>query len=285
MSSSASTIRFRRVAPADRDQLLDIAARTWEGHDYLPQVFDTWVSDRRAFFGALVQAGRVVGCGRVYPFDEKHGWLEGLRVHPDHQGHGLGREVARRVIAQAVSMGLRRLYFSTYFDNASSMRISEMLGFHRFTTCTNLDLRDLADDTQDAEASAAGGIESRSGMPDIAALMSNDWFFVPAEIRDRARYFPRPLTVRGCGAEMLLADNSKFPDHLEIAWMAAPDGRLPPPLIAAAVTEARRRGHRHVHVMLPEDYALEPFTAFGFRYFEQPHDVPLYTARAEQLRL
>jgi RimJ/RimL family protein N-acetyltransferase len=288
MTTPPPTLEFRRVCAKDRPAILAIAERTWDGHDYLPAIFDTWVADSRAYFGALVRDGRLIGCCRVHPFDDTHGWLEALRVHPDHQHRGLGRELARHVMSQAVAMGLRQLHFSTYFKNVSSIRISEQIGFQRRATFTNLELHDLQaaePDARFAETLSAPEIEVRNEVPAADAPMANDWFFVPPEVSNRARYFPDPVTLRGYGGQLLLADNSKFADHLEVAWVAAPEGRVPVPLIRRAIAEAHRRRRASIHLMLPEGYALDPFQELGFRYYERALDVPLYVGRVADLRL
>ena len=255
MSTRYPPIEFRRVAATDRAQILAIAERTWEGHDYLPAIFDAWVADRRSYFGALVQDGRLIGCGRLFPFDARRGWLEALRIHPDHQRQGLGRELARHVMSRAVAMGLRELLFSTYFDNVSSIRISEQFGFRRFALFTNLELGEVCKSpARAAEVSPESGIEVRPGIPPADELMANDWFFVPPGVAERVPYFPNAVTLRGHDCQLLLA-------------------------------EARRRRRAHVHLMLPDGYALEPFQQAGFRYHERERDVWLYAARTADLRL
>ena len=56
-------------------------------------------------------------------------------------------------------------------------------------------------------------------------------------------------------------------------------------LIGRVLAEARRRRRAHVHLMLPDGYALEPFQQAGFRYHERERDVWLYAARTADLRL
>ena len=43
------------------------------------------------------------------------------------------------------------------------------------------------------------------------------------------------------------------------------------------------QGHESLHVMVHEGTSLEPFTQVGFFFYEQEHDVYLYTGRCADL--
>ena len=45
-------LQLRPVRPADRDRVREITRDVWEGRDYIPRVFDSWVSDAGASFQA-----------------------------------------------------------------------------------------------------------------------------------------------------------------------------------------------------------------------------------------
>jgi GNAT superfamily N-acetyltransferase len=277
-----SDITFRRIRRDDRERLLAMTAGIWEGHDYLPKVFDRWLDEPGSYFGGMELDGRLVGCGRVLAFDERRGWLEGLRVDPEVHRRGLGREMSRHVMRTALEMGLRHLAFSTYFDNRGSISISEGFGFRRAATYTNLERAKLADLPPAAEPE---GVTISPGVPEVEGALCNDWTFVPADAPCRAGFLPSPRTVR-CGAAVaLLCGNLKSPGWLEIAWMRAPGGAVPGALIAFVLETARAEGREGVHLMLPDGMALAPFTSLGFGFFEQERDVYVYSARAEDLRI
>jgi len=304
---------FRPIVRADRERILEIAARTWEGHDYMPAVFDRWVAAERSYFGGLTLDGKLVGCGRILRLDARRGWLEGLRVHPDHYGAGLGRAISRHVIARALAMELTELLFSTYFRNHASIAISEALGFRRIASYTHLEREALperaaADGARppvEPRGSSAGEVPPdpaarvsvQPGIPDVRDFMWNDWFFVPSGVDERESHFPNALTMAVAGARLVLCDNVKYPDCLEISWLEIPGatpraGADPPPLrlvppaaIDAATEVARRRGRKQMHLMLPAGFAAGPFLDAGFMNFEQEHDVLLYRALASEIRL
>jgi RimJ/RimL family protein N-acetyltransferase len=281
MGGAVGDITFRAIRPDDRERLLQIAARVWEGHDYLPRVFDRWVDQPGAYFGGMELGGRLVGCGRVLSFDGRRGWLEALRVDPDLQQRGLGREMSRHVIRVALALGLRELMFSTYFGNRASIAISERFGFRRLATFTHLD-REVR---TGPVPPPAGGVTITAGMRLREGIACNDWFFVPADVPGREDHFPGAREVSGSGATLLLCDNVKNPDWLEIAHLSAPGGAVPGACLDVVLAAAHAEGRVGVHLMLPEGMALDPFVARGFAFEEQPRDVYLYAGRAEELRV
>jgi GNAT superfamily N-acetyltransferase len=281
----AGRVAFRRLEQKDREPLLAIAARIWEGHDYLPFVFDPWVRDEAGYFAGLFLDGRLVGCGRYLPLDDRRVWLESLRIDPDEQRHGLGRVMSGHIVRTARERGYREFLFSTYFQNQGSIRISEAAGFRRIATYTNLEIEDLDHAPGELARVSARGVTSTPGVPDVDDFLVTDWFFVPPGARDRGQHFPDALTLADDRSRVLIAVNPKYPETLEICWRETPDGRLPPTLIAAAAEHARHQGCKGMHTMLPAGHAIEPYQEAGFAFFEQQQDVYVYAARAEELRI
>ncbi|MFH1143570.1 MAG: GNAT family N-acetyltransferase [Candidatus Eisenbacteria bacterium] len=278
-------IEFRPIISADRDDLLAIAAQIWEGHDYLPQVFDRWVSDPRGYFAAMVLEGRLIGCGRLFLFDARRGWLEGLRIDPCHQGRKLGQRMARHVVDYARRRGVEELSFATYFRNHGSIHISELAGFRRTAIFTNLELHDITGALRWAASVDCAGLEESPVLPEIGDTMSNDWFFVPAGVPDRAGYFPAARLIRQGRQALMAAPNTKVSDCLEICWVGAPAGDVGPACLAGAIQVAREGGFGQMHVMAPAKLSLARFLEAGFVYQEEPNDVYLYGARVSELRM
>lgn len=124
----------RRMTPADKPAMMEIASRIWEGSDYLPAVFDEWVADREGEFAAVHLDGRIVGCGKLTFLTPTDAWLEGLRKDPRVPEKGLGAEVARYFLSRlALRRDLTSIRFSTYVRNLSSITVNERLGFRRRT--------------------------------------------------------------------------------------------------------------------------------------------------------
>jgi hypothetical protein len=126
---------IRRMLPADKSALLDIASRIWEGTDYLPAVFDEWVADTRGEFAAVLLGGRLAGCGKLTFLTDTDAWLEGLRKDPRVSEHGLGGAAVEHFLRLlAARPGLTSIRFSTYVNNRASIAINERIGFRVRTT-------------------------------------------------------------------------------------------------------------------------------------------------------
>ncbi|MBP6875568.1 MAG: GNAT family N-acetyltransferase [Candidatus Eisenbacteria bacterium] len=283
--SMNDTIAFRPIRLADREALLSIAAQIWEGHDYLPLVFERWVREEGSYFAGLLFNGRLAGCGRLHPFDARIAWCEGLRVDPEYQRHGLGAHLARHVVAYARDRGLRELMFVTYFANRGSMRISERLGFRRSATFTNFEAKDLSASAAWARSIDRAAVHIEEGLPGMPGFAVNDWFFVPPEVADRGRYLPGARTLRDGKQALVVAPNTKYPHSLEIGWFDAIEGRVSEPCLAAAILLARDEGFSQMHAMAPAGTLPEPFLQAGFAWQEAPDDVYLYRGRIAELSL
>jgi len=294
-------IAIRRLQPADRRSMLAIAARIWEGDDYLPHVFDRWVADPEGYFPGLFLDGALIGCGRLQPLDAERVWLESLRIDPEHQGQGLGRVIAEHVIRAACATGYRELFFATYFRNYGSIRISERAGFRRVATFTNLE-RKLPDADAVAPASGRGArpapaagaaheidaeidAEITPGLPGVSGYLATDWVILPPAVEGRERFFHGAVTLRVAGCRFVLQPNDKYPTTLEICWRdTGPEG-LSAMALERVLAYARQQGYRQVHTMVPVEETLDPYLAIGFAYFEQAEDVFVYAAEASALDL
>ena len=80
MATTGQDLTLRPMRAADRDRVMEISRDIWEGHDYIPRVFDDWLADAGASFQAAELDGVVVGLQRVRPYAQGLVWYEGLRV-------------------------------------------------------------------------------------------------------------------------------------------------------------------------------------------------------------
>ena len=123
-------IRFLRET--DRDDILEIAKHTWEGHDYLPYSFESWLKDKNSHTAAIEQDGRVIALANLRVIEDgMTGWMEGLRVHPDHRGTGLAKMLTNHVVHTAVELKLQRIRYTTATDNLESLHLGESVGMSR----------------------------------------------------------------------------------------------------------------------------------------------------------
>ncbi len=120
-------VNVRPATWADRQRILAISQRIWEGEDYVPFVLDRWLAE-----GGLVVAelcGEVVGFAKTTELAPGELWLEGLRVHPDHQGKGVAKALARAQLDLALAQRPQVIRLATVEANDASIHIARELGF------------------------------------------------------------------------------------------------------------------------------------------------------------
>jgi GNAT superfamily N-acetyltransferase len=115
------------MRPADRDRVLEISRDIWEGHDYIPRVFDRWVADAGATFQAAEIEGVVVGVQRLRPFAPGLIWYEGLRVASDRRRQGFARAMVASAVEEAREQGFREMRLAT--RDSPAINLFETAGF------------------------------------------------------------------------------------------------------------------------------------------------------------
>ena len=127
--ATASDLTLRPVRPADRERIAEITRDVWDGHDYLPRVFDNWVGDASAAFQAVEVDGVVVGVQRMRPYAEGLVWYEGLRVATSHRRRGIARSMLESAIAESREQGFREMRLAT--GSPDAVPLFESVGFKR----------------------------------------------------------------------------------------------------------------------------------------------------------
>jgi hypothetical protein len=137
---------IRTARRSDREAVASFCARIWEGHDYLPRVWDQWLEDP---FGAFLVAeldGQPVGTDKITVLGPGEVWLEGLRVDPLQRSKGIAH--ALNVKAMQIIAGLKptTIRFSTVYDNRASRYMGERMGFRLIFRCQRMLAEALEED-------------------------------------------------------------------------------------------------------------------------------------------
>ena len=120
-------LTLRPARPADRDRIVEITGDVWGGRDYIPKVFDRWVSDAGAAFQAAEIEGVVVGLQRLRPYAPGLIWYEGLRVASEHRRQGVARAMLAAAIEEAREQGFREMRLAT--RDRPAVSLFESAGF------------------------------------------------------------------------------------------------------------------------------------------------------------
>jgi RimJ/RimL family protein N-acetyltransferase len=124
-------IAVRRARADDKAAVLAFATRTWDGWDYIPEVFDDWLT---AADGVLLVAtrqadDRPIALTRVAVLSADEGWLEGIRVDPAVRGRGVATNLQIAELAWAHAHDLRVLRYLTGIGNEGSIKLGAHHGF------------------------------------------------------------------------------------------------------------------------------------------------------------
>ncbi|HYF83521.1 MAG TPA: GNAT family N-acetyltransferase [Clostridia bacterium] len=129
--------RFRKVTQSDKERVLEISSKIWEGNDFIKYVFDDWVKETEGEFTLGEKDGVVVGFAKYTKHNDTEAWLEGIRVDEKYAHQGFGKAVTQYYLSRAKAEGVEIVRLSAYIGSKESINIVEGLGFKKdgyFTT-------------------------------------------------------------------------------------------------------------------------------------------------------
>lgn len=156
------------VRPAqveDREAAFALSATIWDGNDYIPYVWDTWIAagpDEGVLLVAVTET-RLVGLMHLRYISEDEGWIEGVRVDPSERRKGIARMLVSRSLAAADEHGVSVVRLMTDESNVASQ---QLFGRFNFTRMAEVVLY---------EAPAAEADVSEAGGPQATQLGSEDF--------------------------------------------------------------------------------------------------------------
>jgi L-amino acid N-acyltransferase YncA len=133
-----STTAIRPIEPGDVGRLREFFARVPEGdrtffrEDVLaPGTLERWVADDVARRLVAVVDDEVAAYVAVLPGVawSRHVGEIRLVVGPAHRRHGLGRQMARAAVTEAVQMGLTKLVVEVVADQGATVAMFTTMGF------------------------------------------------------------------------------------------------------------------------------------------------------------
>ena len=265
-----SDLLIRPVRPADRDRVVELCRDIWDGHDYVPRVFDDWVSDSASAFQAVELDGIVVGLQRLRPYASGLLWYEGLRVASSHRRQGLARHMLQSAIAQGREQDFREMRLAT--GNPAAATLFEEAGFIR-----------LQDDRWWKGGRVEGGESARIPGPSEAEKLwagiamspgIERWGGVTADFqgaqdlgaKELARLAGIGMLRSGPGGRAIVSLREPWGNNLAVAFVAGLGVALRELLLALRF-EADADGLDDVSVALPRDHpAGDDLRASGYDF-------------------
>lgn len=121
----------RPALPMDTEQVMELCSHIWEGHDYIPRVWNEWLADPDGLLGVAVMDGRVAGVFKLTKFQDMEWYMEGLRVHPDFREKGVASHIHNYVVDTWRKMGSGVIRLVTHSENVKVHHMCEQSGFKR----------------------------------------------------------------------------------------------------------------------------------------------------------
>ncbi len=142
-------VTCRPACESDTAAMRKITQDLWEGHDYVPQMWDEWLADP---YGALLVAeyeSQVVGLGKLSRQSEQDWWLQGLRVHPEYRGRGVAAQLHQALMAEWERAGSGAVRLITHRPQVQHL-------------CQQLGFTELGEYTEFAAPTGGAAIEAAS---------------------------------------------------------------------------------------------------------------------------
>lgn len=124
-------LTIRPAQPGDHAAMERICAHTWDGDDYLLEVWDEWLADERGPLIVGEVEGQVVALSKITWQTADQVWLEGMRVDPDYRRRGVARRFLDHSLAYAQGQGARVVRLSTGSDNTPIHILIGRVGMER----------------------------------------------------------------------------------------------------------------------------------------------------------
>ncbi len=103
----------RPAFPADTPAVIELATQIWDGNDYLPAVWESWLADSNNHLFVAQLGAEIAGTINLHQLATDQWFLAALRIHPKFQGRGFSNRLFAHAIEDWQSRGPGRLRLIT----------------------------------------------------------------------------------------------------------------------------------------------------------------------------
>lgn len=111
----------------DLPQAIEVEALSTPSLIYLKQAWPTFSNSDGALVG-IYEDHQLLGIGRITIMADNNGWLETLRVKPESQNKGVGKEIYKQWLKIAKEKNVKSLSMYTGEKNVRSSHLAELFG-------------------------------------------------------------------------------------------------------------------------------------------------------------
>lgn len=121
--------KIRRARKSDLDSVLTFCLRIWQERDYSERTWPSWIGDPKRVMLVAEKEGSACGIIRGEMISAREGWVEGVRIDPDHKSRGIGSLLLGSIIPILERKGSESIRSLIAYDNLASQRVFEKNGF------------------------------------------------------------------------------------------------------------------------------------------------------------
>lgn len=126
----------RPARQSDTEDVMELTSTIWEGDDYVPKVWSDWLADSEGLLAVAEHEDRVVGLGKLTYLAPGEWWMEGLRTHPEFEGHGVASHLHEYLLDFWLQNGDGLLRLATASFRQSVQHLCDRTGFKKTTEFT-----------------------------------------------------------------------------------------------------------------------------------------------------
>jgi GNAT superfamily N-acetyltransferase len=285
--SARTGVDLRPVRPSDRERVIAMVAGVWDGHDYLPDVFDGWVSDPGAWFQAAEVGGEVAGVQRVRAIAKGVAWYEGLRVAPEFRRQGVARAMLEAAAAQARGAGFSEIRLAT--ANPDAIALFRSAGFRLLYAARLWRGRRLEGDEPAAMPGAGdaerllAALREDPAYASYGGVMANGEWAIDIDASLLARLATEGALRVGAGGRTLAAVREGWGGDRLWAYFVSGSGGALQDLLLRLRFEADSLGLEAVNLWAPDGHpGEEDFAASGYDSGPDAFHLSYYALRLDR---
>ncbi|MEF8814662.1 MAG: GNAT family N-acetyltransferase [Halovenus sp.] len=143
---------IRQARPDDEADIVSFTEDTWSERDvgdYIPEIYQDWIAADGPTQRTLVTEvdGTAVGICQARLVGDEEGWVQGIRVHPDHRREGHGRAMTGALFEWCRERGATVARNLIYGWNDAAMAQARSVGFEPGVICRLVHPEPTAGDT------------------------------------------------------------------------------------------------------------------------------------------
>ena len=121
-------LHVRNGVASDLEQISELCKSIWNGRDFLPTVWNNWISNEIGSFIVVEFENQILGVYHHYLLDSDS-WLETLRVHEQYRRQGIAQFMIKDYLERSKKLNAVNSRLVTSIKNTASRNLFEKHGF------------------------------------------------------------------------------------------------------------------------------------------------------------